>query len=451
LKPIVLSGDGVDATEAPNAGWYDSELDFDCVFFPDEAGTERCFPRSLVVGPRLFSDADCARPVLAESTLGRCHAPNVRYFAAGIGCTYRAFEQGEELPASTPLFFSDNGSSCKPSTATELGRLYELKEIPTETFVGMRRTARARAPGLDAYVREGDDGSWQIVGYFDLAREAACFEASAIFGPSCAPAFGSTSELLEAGCETRLADARSRSCLIEQPTAILEGGADTSVCPATYDIELREIEGVRETTAHVVDDSSACVATGGPPMETYIQGAPLDPATLPHLETLLVGRGPLRVLFSGFGGIPYMPVVSLPLRDEAGDACFPYRFPDGSLRCVPIAFPVTHPSAFVYEDASCEGDPILPWVPSPGSCPPNPAPPRAIMLERETSECHDDSLASEVLAVVGESSESAFYARDAVSGACQPTEPIAERGVYLQLGEALKASDFAELERAIRE
>jgi hypothetical protein len=49
LKPIVLTTDGgVDILEnypAPYYGWYDSELEFECVFVGDEAGIERCLPR----------------------------------------------------------------------------------------------------------------------------------------------------------------------------------------------------------------------------------------------------------------------------------------------------------------------------------------------------------------------------------------------------------------------
>jgi hypothetical protein len=454
LKPQVLAAaDGLEIIESQNGGWYDSELDFDCVFFPDEGGVERCFPRALVPGPLLFADAACQRPVLATSGGGSCPGPRSQYVVLHRGCVYRGAQLGAELPPSAPLFFSEDGSSCEPTEHTpELAPIYELEAVPPETFVGMRRSARPRAPGLDAYIREGDDGSWQIMGYFDAAREAACFDGPFASNqqPKCFPTYAGTSELfVDSDCQARLSDAQLRACEVEQPTAIIESQADASVCPIAYDVQLYDIDDIRETTRHQIDASGACVAVPGLPTESYARGAAIDLATLPTLETLVVGTGAVRVLFSGFGGIPYMPRQTGTLRDESNGQCLPFHFPDGSLRCVPTSFPTTLPSAFLYEDASCSGAPVMPWN-STGACPADGPLPRAVLIPDQTTKCLQQLALSEVLSVIGESDESAFYAKDIMTGACQSAKATSPTPTYLRLGAALKASEFGKLERTTR-
>ena len=148
----------------------------------------------------------------------------------------------------------------------------------------MQRHARPRAPGLDAYVREGEDGSWQILGYFDPSRNAPCFESltASAWSTTCVPAFASAvGNFADSSCQTRVADAQYRSCGVEQPTTIIDGTEDTSVCPAAFDFQLYEIEDVRETTPHRLDDSGVCVESPGASGEHYVQGAELTPSALP--------------------------------------------------------------------------------------------------------------------------------------------------------------------------
>jgi hypothetical protein len=457
LKPMVLSsGGGIEVLEGNfSGGWYDTKLDFACYLVVDEAGVERCFPRAVLPGPALHADASCNSPVIAAGGRSRCDPLTYQYIAGFRGCGYRGYKLGAELPASTPLFFSEDGVSCKPSAQNaENGPFIELEEVPAETFVGMRRRARPRAPGLDAYVREGEDGSWQLLGYFDPSRNAPCFESltASAWSTTCVPAFASAvGNFADSSCQTRVADAQYRSCGVEQPTTIIDGTEDTSVCPAAFDFQLYEIEDVRETTPHRLDDSGVCVESPGASGELYVQGAELTPSALPTLETHLVGTGALRALFTGFAGAPYLRWNNgLFLQDEAGKACLPYRFPDRSLRCVPTAFPDRTYDRFLYEDASCSSDPVLAWsrVQSCGKEAPLPS---AFAIPDQTTNCPAEPTLSEVLAVVGESEQSTFYAKDAATGACQVAKSISPPPTYLRLGQSLQASEFPELERTIRQ
>jgi hypothetical protein len=457
LKPMVLtSTGGIDVLEGDSSGgWYDSELDFDCYFAVDEAGVERCFPRAILPGPGLHADASCNSPVLAAGARSSCDPLEYQYIAGSRGCSLRGYKLGAELPASTPLFFSEDGVSCEPSTQSpDVGPFIELEEVPAETFVGMQRRARPRAPGLDAYVREGADGSWQTLGYFDPSRDAPCFDSLTTGGwaTTCVPSFVSAvGNFAESSCQTHVADARYRSCKVEQPTTIIESAEDTSVCPALYDFRLYEIDDLRETKPHVVDDSGACVESPGASGEFYVRGAEIVPSSLPRLETHRVGTGALRALYTGFGGAPYMRWnKGLFLQDAAGNPCLPFRFPDGSLRCVPTAFPDRTADSLLYEDASCSGNPVLAWIRVQSCGKELPLPTAVTILERPT-DCLSDLTVTEVLAVAGESEKGTLYAKDAATGACQVAPSISPPQTYLRMGQSLKTSTFPELERTIRD
>lgn len=454
LKPRVFAlDDGVDVLRdvVIDSSWYDAELELDCIFLPDEAGVERCFPRRFL-SRGTYADADCTRRVLVDSAAGTCSGSLPPYVALeDAGCAYRGFRVGKELPQSTPLFYSADGSSCQLSIQTEATPMYEIEAVPAETFVGMQRGQRARAPGLDAQVREGEDGSWQIMGYFDPVREAACFDSFIGFDPpsKCVPAHASSSWFADSICQTRIASVQQASCYVEPRTAIIATQVDVDSCPTTRSFELYEIDAIRETSHHEVDDSGACVASTLPPAESYVQGAAIDASTLPTLETLVVGTGAVRALFSGFGAVPYVPIgyEHTGLLDEAGEACLPFRFPDGSLRCVPTSFSHATPAALVYEEASCDGPPLVAWVPKP-TCPADPPLPRGVLFLDRTG-C--ELAVTEVMAVVGQSTASILYARDAASGACEAITTSAPSPTYLRLGEVLDANTFPDLKPTIRE
>ena len=131
LKPMVLSsGGGIEVLEGDfSGGWYDTKLDFACYLVVDEAGVERCFPRAVLPGPALHADASCNSPVIAAGGRSRCDPLSYQYIAGFRGCGYRGYKLGAELPASTPLFFSEDGVSCKPSAQNaDNGPFIELEE-----------------------------------------------------------------------------------------------------------------------------------------------------------------------------------------------------------------------------------------------------------------------------------------------------------------------------------
>jgi hypothetical protein len=154
-------------------------------------------------------------------------------------------------------------------------------------------------------------------------------------------------------------------------------------------------------------------------------------------------------VFSGFGGVPYVPLGygNTGLLNESGEPCQPFRFPDGSLRCVPTSFSPASPTALVYEDASCDGSPLVAWVTKP-TCPENPPLPPGVLFVDQTG-C--ELAVTELMAVVGQSNASSLYARDAASGACQALATISPTVTYLRLGEVLEATTFPDLKPTLRQ
>jgi hypothetical protein len=451
LKPRVLAlGDGPSIIEGSSSSlWYDAELELDCAFFLDEQGIERCFPRRSQT--LLYLDASCTRPVLAAG-LDPCHDPPSGYVRSGVGaCAHRGFRIGAEVPSSSPLFSLFDGT-CAASTSTELGALHELEPVPADTFVGMRRSERARAPGLDAYVREGDDGSWEILGYFDAARDASCFESPVDWSPKskCIPSFVSaTGRFADSTCERPVADASLSACAAEKPTAILTVEGDRDACPAAYTFGLHDIQGTGDITPFQVDASGPCVEGTTTPTAFYLPSESIDLSTLPTLEALVVGTGAVRAAFSAFGSVPYLPLQrgAGPLMDASGSPCLAWGAPDATVRCVPASSAAANRQAFLYEDASCSAAPVVAWSARP-TCPADPPLPSVVLILDPPVGCSQGFDFSEAFEVLGKSTSSTFYAKDSTD-ACGPAEPVSPAVTFLKLSSAVAPAAFPEIERTL--
>jgi hypothetical protein len=434
--------------------WYDSELDFDCFFIADAEGTERCFPYHAVVVV-VYSDANCTQAVNVSPGTGPCYEPPYSYAFADPdrNCAYVGFHLGAQLPLSTPLFYLADGV-CQPQAAPLDGLIHELEPVPPETFVAMQRESQPRAPGLDAYVREGEDGSWQIIGYFDAERDAPCFDfpVPTTQSPRCYPKFTTSVGLFsDATCERRVSPVGIAACEVEPPTIVAFASTEMSACPRAFDVEVSEIGEIVQAVPYEKDDTDACVESPRPAAEFYVQGDAIDPATLPQLETIVVDTGEVRTLFSGFGGIPYVPLESQ--LDEFDSPCSPFQFPDGTLRCVPGDSPAVGPTSLLYEDAACTVA-TASWQVTAACAAEQPTPRVAVFIDiEENLECPTEIVVDGAVAVLGRSTATTFFIKDPTSGECEVVESSSPSSAAprLLLGDALDASDFLEVRRVIRE
>jgi hypothetical protein len=243
-------------------------------------------------------------------------------------------------------------------------------------------------------------------------------------------------------------------CTPVEPEVIMRLEFDETSCPSAQRYDLWEVAAVRETALYSDDGSGMCVARPEPPSEVYVAGAPVDVATLPLIDHLEVGTGPLRARFQGFDGVPYVPVWRWPepfVDSASGQPCKPLEFEDGALRCVPDSVPTASEGGFYYESASCSGTRVALWTPDVDCFPDPPAPLTAVVVA--TDEVCSTGTIVDTPAVTGRSNATTLYWINPMTGACEGFDWSGnpDRVAYI-LGESLDPADlFAEVELVLRE
>jgi hypothetical protein len=460
LKPMVVSaGAGLDIIYSwPDTGWFDRELDMQCFFLPDENGVERCFPFSSLgsIENLIHADSSCTRPVVTLAGSEPCDGLRYEHVVVDVGCGHRGFRVGDELPVSTPLF-ARVGGVCQPWSleVPSDGHVYELDAAPAETFVAMQRRHEARAGRLDAHVREGEDGSRQVIGFFDTARGTSCQDLSPDLTSEakCLPPSVTWNGLFgDASCQTRVADVMPFTpCSLETPTVIRVSRVDPDSCPTTYEFELHEIGGTEDRALYADDGAGVCTAASRPgPVgnaNVYVQGSPVDMATLPTTEQFVVGGGTVQGRFLGFGGVPFLPALRGPgpfIDGQSGEPCRALDFTDGELRCVPNSFMPIVPVNLYYEGADCDGALLLPWS---ATCPDTPEPRGVAILG--SGECGVWHII-ETHALAGKTSAPVVSHVSAATSMCESLDPTTVASSFFRFGEPLSpASTFPALERII--
>jgi hypothetical protein len=460
LKPIVFElGPDLDILDdSSSGGWVDPGLGFECYFGRGHDGFEHCFPNRL--SALVYTDSSCTRPAAHVEDPSPCGAPAPTHLSimSGEACsTTTGYRVVGELPASTPLFLA-RGDSCEPLEPIDEPSLllYEIEAMDLEHFVTLDRRKRPRHPALDAYVREGDESTWQVMGFFDPERQAPCKDLGLPLAPglTCVPDYAVDRNTFgDAACETVVA--RGDACAIDPPTVIMEANAPFG-CPPHASYSLYEIESTRAARTYQRDAAGACLPASEQAEEAYVRGAAIDLETLPALEHLELASygggtpGALRARFVGFDGFAFLPAgkgrESI-IEAASGESCTPEMFADGVLRCVPSSFVRTSGNAVLHTTSTCDGTRLLYHAPG---CPSALAP-RGVALIDEDPVClrHvTDSVA--VLGVLMGPSE--LYRLDASTGRCEPVASAGfTSGTLFVLGETLDPdATFVALERVIR-
>ena len=248
-----------------------------------------------------------------------------------------------------------------------------LEKVPLSTFVAVQRVSRPALPNMDAWVREGADGSSEVIGFHDPILKTSC----SALGPdvssrACVPDWVEPSySFADSTCTRRVAVDPSVMCASSEIRAVLELESMDDSCSTRTTIKgLWQVESARGAQLFAYDpiDLTCKPSSRGTAM-TYVQGAPIDVASLPKLDVIQVGTGSLRRPFYGFDNVPFFPVRGAPPFTEAasGDSCVPYPFADGTWRCVPSTFPRVANFDLYYQSADCTGERVYPW--SRGVCP----------------------------------------------------------------------------------
>jgi hypothetical protein len=220
---------------------------------------------------------------------------------------------------------------------------------------------RPALSNLDAWVREGADGSWEVIGFYDGVRKGPCSGLGPdVSSDACVPDWVEVKDTFsDSRCSFRVALGPPVVCGVPKPAAVLEFGFDDDPCT-----DARTIQGLWQLgaarTSQFYDYSpgdKSCNRSSLGRVTTYPQEAAIDVTSLPRLEVIQVGTGALRAPFYGVDNVPYLPVSSgVPFTEAAsGDSCRPYPFADGTWRCVPSTFPRVADYDLVYQSADCPG------------------------------------------------------------------------------------------------
>jgi len=381
LKPRVFrAGDLEVIDQTQEGGWYDVATHDWCNFLVGADDVERCLPYATFSNDPaqiVYLDAGCTRPaVLATTPYCDRTAGAPRYITGqpSSGCDYRTYQLGDLLPITTPLYGNAGGSceSLPEATMYDGSGVWPLgPEVPLATFVAVKRVSRPRHPRMNALVREGEDGSSEIIGFSDPGTGARCFGAGLDISPqACVPDlpdaawtggfFGDVActETVGVGLGGIL------GCGLHPATVILEVDTNAFVCPFTMSIGgLWKAAGVRAAPLFTYGADAVCTHYQSDGVVFYDQGAPIDLASIPHLDVIEVGKGPLTLAFHGFGGVPFLPAPRKFNDGPTGrftdvarrEACDPFVFPDGKWRCVPSSFDSVTENAFFYESSDCTG------------------------------------------------------------------------------------------------
>jgi hypothetical protein len=373
LKPRVYRAGDLEVLDTVSErSWYDVETREWCDFRVGADGIERCLPSNefqRTESVPTYLDAACSRR--AQRGYNQYCGSAISYFTEQpvSGCSYRAYRLGAPLPYDAPVYEERDGRCQRLPAANDSSlSVWPLEEVPPETFVAVNRVSRPHHPEMNALVREGEDGSSEIVGFSEPGREVPCFPLGLDATPHlCVPGWVRPWTFGDAACTERIAVDTGPRCTGRTTSVFLEAIPFDAHCAVQSITGLWESAGVRSTSVFR-DSSGICEMISTEPEEAHVQGASIDLASLPGLEVIEVGNGPLRLPFYGFGGVPFLPawehfeesVSPGPFIDAAsGESCAPRLFEDGTWRCVPSTFQATTEYDLYYESEDCTGQPAF--------------------------------------------------------------------------------------------
>jgi hypothetical protein len=173
-RVVVVPEDG----EPAAIGWHDPELGQECFFAPTEDGRVRCVPNGSS-NTVVFEDPDCTRPVTEAHVGLRCSESSfVLERTRPDGCgemppAYRFF-QLEDEEVAVGVVYERTDAGCEPFERP-VERVRRLRPLDPSLLVAQERTERVDAGGPLLRLRHvAEDGSTELSGFVDRARDAIC-------------------------------------------------------------------------------------------------------------------------------------------------------------------------------------------------------------------------------------------------------------------------------------
>jgi hypothetical protein len=345
-------------------GWHDSELDVECGFRLAEDGELRCLPGgsySLV-----YEDPECSR---SAAILAPCEAVpdwvSVELPPAEPvdDCTYipygaRALRVAGE--SQSARFHTMESGACGPAqtVGTDVV-MVSLEPADATEFVAATEREGSTSEDLAARVFEAEDGSTQVIGFRDTARQHECY-ADDWFSPvdRCVPAPGGdnvawiANYYADAGCTDAVA--YSTPTCGPQPEYVY--GFRYGQCPATSVYAIGEAYQGPAYRYSLSDDSCNPVEVGWRDSHLPFRYGEDIADQFPLVQHTEVGAGRLRVRRASGAGTTLTWGMTF-VDHETGEAC-DQTFLDGALRCGRTN--AASYSDYYFKDPNCS-EPLIVW------------------------------------------------------------------------------------------
>lgn len=389
--------------------WQDTHNDVACTFQVASDGRWRCLPTDVAIG---YGDAACTKPIGSFSTCGAVPhfvlGPEVPLACGDTGRSVYAVEQ----PTSDQAYYYTDETGCHRGNNGTPNVLYALHEVPVTGFVAAELVHEGGGR-IQPYAFHAEDGAVEATSTWDRERDAECSAYGTDATSLCEPAeIALAYDTLwgNATCTEHAAVDLSRIRPCATPSAILSYRDDSG--------DLRDYYEIGERIANPYSTSGgACAATTGIPGDVfYGQRSLISNASFVTLDRVLDGTGRVRALRYD-AGTP-LEIASILWDTTLDEVCTPYRFTDGTARCVTAHFAEAAASGGIYADASCT-QPLA--LASPGAVV------QGILVQHVAS-CGDITYES---FAVGAAHTGMLYG----GAACQHLDPTPDT-TYLALGDA---------------
>lgn len=175
LSAVYLdAGDGADVFRH----FHDADLDLSCGMAEVDDGSVRCVPRAT--GEIRYTDAGCSTSVLLERQCGAA-VPDLFSVDANEECADAnvrrrdAYAKGAATTA-TEIYFMDAAGNCVLDTSYDETNdsVYEVSAADNSQFAEATLEQIEADGGLGQLVAKTEDGAFQVLGAYNVAREENC-------------------------------------------------------------------------------------------------------------------------------------------------------------------------------------------------------------------------------------------------------------------------------------
>ena len=416
--------------------FYDNELDQSCSFAEDTDEAVRCLP-AFVLPAVQYDDANCTNPVAVVSQCGPAIPQHVSAHVENEcpdGAIRRAAYTVQGDSTATATYLMDNGN-CVAGPALDLATqsVHELAEADTTLFAEATITTPEVDSGLAQRVATTDDGAFQVLGAYNVARRENCG----------ARTIGEDTLCLSGHLGIARDHSSSNTCDVNdiaitatldvcgEPQAVVVGTPGADVCePYT---ETLNAVGAEYTATVYTDATGTCMANTSSTVRYFEIGGEAMPGVVPALDEATLGEGRLTLqALQTPDGAPVGYATSIYTDATRGGACTARSTADGS-KCMPTdLLTVADTGSGYFSDDQCT---VELYAHTPITCQTDPP----TMFGRLSADVCGADIAS--LHTVGAAHTATVYIDN---GACVASPAIPAIDFY-EIGADVALSEFADL------